>query len=117
MTDSNRLVGVVAVTVDRTNRSGWFWYWMNRTHRGRGWTSRAAATVADVALREWGLERLELGHRMTNPASGRVALAAGFVHEGLERGKFLVEGARVDVVTYGRLATDPVPGYVPVPLG
>lgn len=50
ITDANRLVGLVAVTVDETNRSGWFWYWMNRTHRGRGWTARAAATVADLAL-------------------------------------------------------------------
>lgn len=56
-----------------------------------------------------GLERLELGHRANNPASARVARAAGFVQEGLERAKFLVCGERIGVLTYGRLRTDAWP--------
>ena len=116
ITDADRLVGHVAVTIDETNRSGWFWYWMNRTHRGRGWTGRAAGTLADLALRDWGLTRLELGHRVNNPASGQVARAAGFLQEGIDRGKFLIDGARIDVATYGRLATDPAPAFVPLPI-
>lgn len=109
VTDADRLVGLVAVTVDRANRNGWFFYWMHRSHRGRGWAARAAATVADWALAEGGLERLELGHRVDNPSSGAVARAAGFVEEGRERAKFLIDGRRVDVLTYGRLTTDPTP--------
>lgn len=108
-----RMVGLVGVTVDTVNRSGWVFYWMHADHRGRGASAGAVATVADRALREApdgeGLERLELGHRANNPASGAVALAAGFVLEGRERGKFLVDGERVDVLTYGRLRTDPRP--------
>ena len=38
-----------------------------------------------------------------------MARAAGFVQEGLERGKFLVDGERLDVITCARLLTDPVP--------
>ncbi|MEO7587431.1 MAG: GNAT family protein [Arachnia sp.] len=106
---TDQLVGLVAVTVDVKNRNGWFWYWINADFRGRGWTSRAAVTVADWALGVGGLERLELGHRANNPASAAVALAAGFVHEGTERQKFLVDGERVDVLTYSRLPTDPAP--------
>lgn len=105
----DRVVGVVGITLDAANRNGWFWYWMHAAHRGRGWTSRAAAMVANWALSDGGLERLELGHRVNNPASERVALAAGFVREGVERRKLLVEGERVDVVTCGRLADDPEP--------
>lgn len=101
------LVGLVAVTVDRNNLNGWFWYWTSVHGRGRGWTSAAAATVADWALSEGGLFRLELGHRVNNPASGAVARAAGFVKDGTERGKFLIDGQRIDVDTYSRLATDP----------
>jgi ribosomal-protein-serine acetyltransferase len=77
-------VGLVAVTVDRTNLTGWFWYWMSAEARGRGWTSAAAATVADWALTRGGLYRLELGHRVNNPASGAVARKAGFIKEGTE---------------------------------
>lgn len=110
----DRLVGLVAITVDEENRSGWFFYWLRAEHRGRGLASRAAATVADQALTPtagggWGLERLELGHRVNNPASAAVARAAGFVDEGVERGKFLIDGERLDVRICGRLRSDPRP--------
>ena len=110
----DRLVGLVAVTVDEQERSGWFFYWLHAEHRGRGLAARAAVSVADRALTPpdeggWGLERLELGHRVNNPASGAVARAAGFVVEGLEREKFLVDGERLDVRTLGRLRSDPWP--------
>ena len=109
VTDDDRLVGLVGVTVDTVNLVGWFWYWMNASHRGRGWASRAATAVANWALASGTCERLELGHRADNPLSGNVAGAAGFVREGRERGKFLIDGVRVDVLTYGRLDTDPWP--------
>lgn len=110
------LLGLVCVSVDEGNRSGWFWYWMAHSARGQGWTSRAAATVARWALDDRGLERLELGHRVNNPASGVVALRAGFLREGTERGKFLVDGERVDVDVYGRLRSDPEPEFDPLPM-
>lgn len=110
----DRLVGLVGVSIDEVNRSGWLFYWMHGAHRGRGATSRAVASVADLMLAAApegeGLERLELGHRVNNPASGAVARAAGFVPEGREREKFLIDGVRIDVLTYGRLRDDPVPG-------
>ncbi len=105
----DHVVGCVGISVDRVNLVGWVWYWMHAEHRGKGLTSRATTTVANWALGEGGLERLELGHRANNPASGRVALAAGFTWEGVERGKFLIDGERLDVRTYGRLHDDPVP--------
>ncbi|GAB3667722.1 hypothetical protein GCM10027596_37220 [Nocardioides korecus] len=103
------LVGLVVVSVDRLNRSGWFWYWMHAAARGQGRVSRAAAAVADWALTTAGLDRLELGHRANNPASARIAAAAGFVREGVERQKFLIGAERIDVLTYGRLRSDPAP--------
>lgn len=116
------LVGLVGVVVDRQNRLGWVYYWLHAGHRGRGLATRAVATVADAALGGPGgraagcLERLELGHRVNNPASGRVALGAGFVREGLEREKFLIDGQRLDVATYGRLRSDPWPTTEHLPL-
>lgn len=114
LVECDEVIGLVCVTVDEANRSGWFWYWMTSSARGRGWMSRAAATIADWALTERGLDRLELGHRVNNPASGAVAMRAGFVPEGTEREKFLVDGERIDVDTYGRLRSDPAPRFVPV---
>lgn len=114
--DNDVLAGLVCVTVDEENKSGWFWYWMTDTARGRGWTSQAAATVADWALNTRGLERLELAHRVNNPASGAIARRAGFVREGTERGKFLISGQRIDVDTYGRLGSDPSAPFERVPM-
>lgn len=111
-----RVVGLVGLDVVEQDRRAWFWYWLHAAARGRGWMRRAASTVADRALTVGGLERLELGHRANNPASGAVARAAGFVPEGVERAKFLVDGVRVDVLTYGRLRTDPFPQVEHLPL-
>ncbi|MCR2052491.1 GNAT family N-acetyltransferase [Actinomyces bowdenii] len=109
--DDDRLIGLIGLSIDRANLIGWLWYWMHADHRGQGRTSHAAAAVAAWALDPagGGLERLELGHRANNPASGAVARAAGFIQEGLERGKFLINGQRIDVPTYGRLRSDPPP--------
>ncbi len=87
------------------------YYWGHPRYRGRGLVKQLARAVADWALQDEGadgagLERLELGHRVNNPASGAIALAAGFVQEGRERAKFLVDGERIDVLTYGRLRSD-----------
>lgn len=111
---THRLVGLVCMQVDKKNLSGWVSYWMHADERGRGLTSRALATVADWALGEGGIERLELGHRVNNPASGAVARAAGFVKEGTERAKFRICSERVDVDTYARLRSDPQPIYSPL---
>lgn len=110
----DRLRGLVAINVDQENRVGWFWYWMHASSRRRGVTARAATAVANWALTKGGLFRLELGHRANNPGSAGVARAAGFIQEGTERAKFLVGSERVDVLTYGRLASDPWPGSDPL---
>ena len=104
-----RFAGVVVIDADAEHSLGWFWYWVCRDFRRRGLASTAARSLANWALTDGGLYRLELGHRANNPASGAVARAAGFIREGVEREKFLVGGQRVDVFTYGRLASDPIP--------
>ncbi|MGF3053127.1 GNAT family N-acetyltransferase [Microbacterium sp. YY-03] len=106
--DADRLLAFAAVTVDLANENGWVFYWAHPDARGRGVTSQLVRALADRELSEGGLYRLELGYRANNPGSAAVARAAGFVQEGLEREKFLVEGKRIDVVTAARLKTDPV---------
>ncbi len=107
--DADRLLAFAAVSVDRDNANGWVFYWAHPDARRRGITSQLVRALADRELGEGGLHRLELGYRANNPGSAAVARAAGFVREGLEREKFLVDGRRVDVVTAARLRTDPSP--------
>lgn len=96
-------------SVDRRHGTAWAYYWLTASVRGYGLASRALATVASWAFAELDLFRLELGHRVNNPASCRVAAAGGFIPEGIERAKLRYGDERFDVETHARLRTDPVP--------
>lgn len=102
------LAGLVCASLDQTNRNAWAWYWIHANYRGRSWTSMALRSLADE-LFALGFQRLELGARANNPASLAVARNAGFIHEGTERGKFLIDSQRIDVLNFSRLDTDPQP--------
>lgn len=107
--DEDQLMALAAVAVDTHNLSGWVFYWCHPEGRGRGITSALVTTLANRELSSGGLDRLELGYRVNNPASGKVARKAGFIQEGVERQKFLIEGERIDVATCARLRSDPFP--------
>ena len=113
--DGGVAVGSVGVSaIDRRHDTAWLHYWLAGSGRGRGLATRALAGAAAWAFAD-GLFRLELGHRVNNPASCRVATRAGFRAEGIERAKLRYGDARFDVETHARLATDPAPGVVPLP--
>ncbi|WP_029289014.1 GNAT family N-acetyltransferase [Cellulomonas sp. HZM] len=111
-------VGTVRVShVDDVHQTAWVSYWVASGYRGRGLASRSVASAARWAFDSLGLFRLELGHRTNNPASCRVAAAAGFAPEGIERAKLRYGSERFDVETHARLATDPdVDLGAPVPV-
>lgn len=113
---------VMASAIENRHDTAWVSYWVTPSARGTGLASAATAGLAEYCFRELGLYRLELAHRVNNPASGRVAVKAGFVPEGIERAKlrYLDEHGkpvRFDVQTYARLRDDPVPGVAPLRLG
>ena len=114
--DGRAVGNVLLSSIDRRHGCAWVSYWVAEPFRGRGLASRAAATLATWALTEGGLDRLELGHRSNNPGSGRVAVAAGFVREGVQRAKLRYGDERFDVDAYARLATDPVPTAPSLPM-
>lgn len=102
------VVGNVAL-MTRPPRIGWCSYWIAEEARGRGLASRALLALAGAAFDDLGLYRLELAHRVNNPASGRVAENAGFQREGIMRGELEYDGIRFDTALWSRLVIDPVP--------
>lgn len=107
-------VGNVGLSaIEHRHDTAWVSYWLATVVRGRGLASRAVAAVAQRAFDD-GSFRLELGHRVNNPASCRVAVAAGFAPEGVERLKLRYGQERFDVETHARLAVDPVPDVEPL---
>ncbi len=99
--------------IDRRHGTGWVSYWTTRAARGAGVASRACRSLARWAFDDAGLFRLELGHRVDNPASCGVASAAGLAVEGLQRQKLEYDGVRFDVELHARLATDADPDGIP----
>ncbi len=59
-------------------------YWITRSHWGRGYATEAARAVLSVA-RALGHDRIEAGHFLDNPASGRVLRKLGFTPTGEHR--------------------------------
>jgi len=103
-------VGHVALShIERRHDTAWASYWVSASRRGQGLATRSLATVAAYGFDTLGLFRLELGHRVNNPGSCRVATAAGFAAEGIERQKLRYGSDRFHVETHARLATDPRP--------
>jgi RimJ/RimL family protein N-acetyltransferase len=102
--------------IEPRHDTAWTSHWLAASHRGLGLATRALATVAAWGIDELGIFRLELGHRVNNPASCRVATRAGFVAEGIERKKLRYGVERYDVELHARLATDATPALDLLPL-
>ncbi|GAU71064.1 hypothetical protein SSP35_26_00360 [Streptomyces sp. NBRC 110611] len=103
------LGGVAVTSLNLRHATGWISYWTTAAARGKGVATHGCRALAHWCFADLALFRLELGHRTDNPASCRVALAAGFTTEGLQRQKLDYHGIRYDVETHARLATDPQP--------
>ncbi|HEX5201147.1 MAG TPA: GNAT family N-acetyltransferase [Actinoplanes sp.] len=87
-------------------------YWVGPWARGRGVATAAVRALSAHALGA-GLQRLELLTHWDNPASMRVALAAGVHREGVRREALPNRaGGRDDLIAFARLASDPA---VPTP--
>jgi RimJ/RimL family protein N-acetyltransferase len=74
--------------------------------RRQGVALRAVTLISGWALHELELERLELLVEPDNPASQRVAEAAGYMREGVLRSYRPMKGRRPDFIVYSLLPGD-----------
>ncbi|MEN3361649.1 MAG: hypothetical protein V7637_5631 [Mycobacteriales bacterium] len=83
-------------------------YWLAPAARGRGNATAAVELATGYGFDTLGLRRIFLYHAITNPASCRVAAAAGYLLEGTLRQSHRYADGRVhDEHIHGRLSTDP----------
>src|SRR6185436_3190617 len=103
---TDRLVGGGGVRAHGHGR-GEIGYWVAPWGRGRGIASEATRLMTKRAFAH-GYERLALRTQIENTASQRVALAAGYHRESVERsGGSSRDGGRHDLIVWSRLSTDP----------
>ena len=106
-----RMVGNVSLfAFDLDDRVAKIGYRVLPSARGQGVARQMVDRVTRWAFEERGLMRVQLEHALGNPASCRVAEAAGFRLEGTARSAYaLPDGEREDCHIHGRIATDPPP--------
>lgn len=112
--DSDAVLGGVMARLNRPMRTAWVSYWLVPEARGLGLASRGTVALANW-LFDKGIHRLELGYRLNNPDSRKVADRAGFVQEGVMREELEYDGVRYDTALMSRLVTDPVPDTEALP--
>jgi RimJ/RimL family protein N-acetyltransferase len=88
-------------------------YWTFPAFRGRGLATRAVRLVTAWAFAELAVVRVELHIEPDNHASLAVARRAGFTREGVLREHSSVGERRVDMVSWSRLASDPIEQETP----
>jgi RimJ/RimL family protein N-acetyltransferase len=93
--------------LDFNQRCGSFGYWTAPQARGQGSATRALRVMLRWAQKDLGIERFSLKTEVSNVASQKVALACGFVQEGIERGGCrLRDGTREDGLLFGLLTNE-----------
>jgi RimJ/RimL family protein N-acetyltransferase len=108
VTAGGEVVGGAGINwIDREHRVGDVGYWLSRSARGNGYTTRAVRLVTRWAF-EVGCERLQLRADDENGASLRVAERAGFIREGIQRSARYNPRLerRMNFVVYSLLPTD-----------
>ncbi len=106
--ETGRFVANVSLfEIDDDHATAKIGYRVTADARGRGTAREALLAVTAWAFTARDLARIQLEHAVANPASCRVAEAAGFRLEGTLRSSYLLDGARYDEHVHGRLATDP----------
>ena len=81
--DGARVIGCAGMAAGE-NGTAEIGYWITRSHWGRGYATEAARAVLSVA-RALGHDRIEAGHFLDNPASGKVLRKLGFTPTGQHR--------------------------------
>lgn len=67
-------------------------YWVDKEHQGRGYATRAAAALTDVAFGLPGVDHVEIHHDVANVRSGAVPRRLGFTVVGDEPREVVTPG-------------------------
>jgi RimJ/RimL family protein N-acetyltransferase len=96
--------------IDRDQRDCQVGYWVGTRYRHRGAATAALRAASGFAFARLGLHRIDLFHAVDNPGSCAVAVAAGYLQEGVLRASYRYgDGRYHDEHCHARLDTDPPP--------
>jgi len=103
-----RIAGCVGFHgVHHSFRSTAIGYWIGGELEGRGLMTKAVRALVQHAFKDLGLHRIEIRCAVENTRSRAIPERLGFRQEGVLRGAERAAGRVLDIVVYGRVATDP----------
>ena len=101
---SGELIGAAGLmNISREHERAELGYWIAVPHWGRGFCTEGARAVLRFAFDNLALHRVHARHMARNPASGRVLVKIGMLHEGVERHQVRKWGVFEDLECYGVL--------------
>jgi len=103
---TERLIGCVGLTVDKTHAHGEIGYWLGVPYWGHGYTTEAARCVMAFGFDKLHLHRVYAGCFADNLASRRVLEKIGMQYEGTLRGHYRQGDQWKDRACYGLLRAD-----------
>ena len=93
--------------VSRTNARAEIGYWLACDHQGRGYMTRAVASLVEYGFGPCGLHRIVIKADIYNARSRAIPDRLGFTLEGIERGTVAkANGGRSDHAVYSLLRND-----------
>jgi ribosomal-protein-alanine N-acetyltransferase len=83
--NSNELCGTITIDIHKFFSRAELGYWISIPHRNKDYASEAVRAVINYGFSELSLKRIQAGHSINKPASGRVLEKAGMTYEGTLR--------------------------------
>ncbi len=101
LTDSNRLIGCLSLTISKSNPRAEIGYWIGEEFWNMGFCSEATQEAIRYVFEDLKLNKVTARHRIDNPASGKVMQKSGMEQEGLLKQDFVKNGRFFDMVVFG----------------
>lgn len=92
--------------IDCRNRAGDLGYWLSEEASGRGIMTRAVRSILGVGFKVLELNRIQIACAVGNVKSRAIPERLGFVFEGVQRQRELLNDCYVDHAVYSMLASE-----------
>ncbi|MGG0822808.1 GNAT family N-acetyltransferase [Paenibacillus turicensis] len=99
--ETQELYGAIGISNNQGYEHGELAYWIGEKYWGKGIATEAAKAMIQFAFNDKQYHKVYATHFASNPASGKVMLKAGMVHEGTLYQHVKKENKFEDLVYYG----------------
>lgn len=96
-----RQIGGIGLRVDEHHRHAELGYWLGVPYWGKGYATEAGREMVRYGFEDLKLHRIFASHFGHNPASGKILVKLGMLHEGCQREHLRKWDRFVDSVLYG----------------